>query len=333
LLNAGRDGGTLTAKSSREAAWAAKALKPYGIGIQEVVKDFIARKKRDDRSITVINAVDECIDHKRKNGASDLHLQTLTHKLASFTKKFGKRLISDINTKEINQWLHSLTHAPVTRRGYRAVAVGLFSWAEKQGYCESNPASRTDPPKLKKNREPDIFTPKQLRILLNNTPSELIPVIAIQAFAGLRPGEAQSLDWADIDRLGKTISVDPIGKKGASHRHVPISPTLLAWLKPFTQSSGSIIPSNFAFKMKSFRKNLREKKKINHVQHILRHSYASYAMAEKQDSAEVSFLLGHSDKDTLFSHYRTRVTKEEAKQWFSTKPEKGRKIIPFKAAV
>ena len=334
VTNAGRDGSALTVSASREAAWAMNALKPYGVGIRKVAEDYITRRLAEDKSISVSDAVEECIEHKHKNGASASHLQTLKFKLSGFTKNFGKRYISDISTKEISRWLNGLTYAPVTRRGYRAVVRGLFSWAEKQGYCEGNPAALTDPPKLKKNREPDIFTPEHLRILLNKTPKELIPVTVVQAFSGLRPGEAGNLDWRDIDRLKKRISVDPIGKTGASHRYVPISPTLLAWLRPFKQKRGDIIPTNYINKIKAFRKALREDKDnpINHVQHTLRHSFASYTMAKIGDAGKVSLLLGHSDKDTLFQHYKKRVTKAEAKKWFGTIPEKGKKIIKMEGA-
>ncbi len=51
----------------------------------------------------------------------------------------------------------------------------------------------------------------------------------------------------------------------------------------------------------------------------LRHSYASYRLAEIKDAARVALEMGNSPS-MLFRNYRELVTEEQAKQWFSVMP-------------
>ena len=52
----------------------------------------------------------------------------------------------------------------------------------------------------------------------------------------------------------------------------------------------------------------------------LRHSFASYRLAEIQNANQVALETGHTVK-VLFSNYRELVTPDEAKAWFSIAPE------------
>jgi hypothetical protein len=57
-------------------------------------------------------------------------------------------------------------------------------------------------------------------------------------------------------------------------------------------------------------------------QNALRHSYASYRLAENQDAAKTALELGNSPQ-MLFKHYRELVTADAAKKWFELMPVKG----------
>jgi len=54
----------------------------------------------------------------------------------------------------------------------------------------------------------------------------------------------------------------------------------------------------------------------------LRHSFASYRLAQIQNANQVAMETGHSVK-VLFTNYRELVTPDEAKRWFEIAPNGG----------
>jgi integrase len=71
---------------------------------------------------------------------------------------------------------------------------------------ESNPIGAIDKVKLV-DKAPEILTPEQLFRLLSAAPFDLLPLLAIQAFAGLRTEEAMRLDWSEVDQVRGHITV------------------------------------------------------------------------------------------------------------------------------
>ena len=52
----------------------------------------------------------------------------------------------------------------------------------------------------------------------------------------------------------------------------------------------------------------------------LRHSFISYRVADIQNVAQVALEAGNSP-GMIFGHYRELVTADDAKEWFSIKPQ------------
>ena len=59
---------------------------------------------------------------------------------------------------------------------------------------------------------------------------------------------------------------------------------------------------------------------------LLRHSYASYRLADVQDASKVSLEMGNSP-NVLLRDYRELVTPTQAKEWFTVLPEEPEKMI------
>jgi hypothetical protein len=60
----------------------------------------------------------------------------------------------------------------------------------------------------------------------------------------------------------------------------------------------------------------------------LRHSYASYRLADIKDAARVALEMGNSPS-MLFRNYRELVTEQEAKGWFSVLPSAKKSPVPM----
>jgi len=329
IVNRGREAAALHDSVAKDAAWAVKALKPYNATLRDVVADYIQRRQSAEKSSLIDEAIDEFIDMKKAAGKSVRYIGDLRYKLHKFADDHGGLLLSEITPMTLDQWLEGLGVAPVTRNGFRRVLAVFFEWGGKRGYCdrEQNPARATEIATETPKRVP-IFTAGELRVILDTVPAELVPVIALGAFAGLRPEEIRRLDWKAIDLLRKRIDIDAGVSKTAAHRYVPISQTLFQWIQPYAKSGGKVAPANLYRRLWNFHLILAEKDEKNGrpaviwKHNALRHSFASYSLAKEEDAARVALWLGHASPSMTFKHYRERVTPEAATEWFDVLPEK-----------
>ena len=126
-----------------------------------------------------------------------------------------------------------------------------------------------------------ILTVDETERLLENAPAELVPYIAIGAFAGLRRAELERLDWKEVDLQSDLIEVTASKAKSARRRFVRIQPNLAKWLQPYVQAAGNVTPPNYRELLDS----AREAAGIHEwPQNALRHSFASYHLAKFKDT-------------------------------------------------
>src|SRR5262249_54649857 len=177
-------------------------LAKYGETIFDAVEfrvDHLERVRR--HGITVTQLTDEILEAKRRDGRSEVYLRDLRYRFNRFVQDFGTRPIAGITVDELDNWLRALPYSPQSRANYRNIIGLLFSHAESRGIIERNLISRTAKPKLV-NRPPEIFATDELRALLdaaNHVAADVVPMLAIGAFAGLREAEIQRLDWSEVD--------------------------------------------------------------------------------------------------------------------------------------
>lgn len=332
IANHGRKVAGLREEAKKEAEWALAELAPYGVTLREVVEGYVEARKQRARSEIVSEAIPEFLESREKLEVSTRYLGELRAKLARFADTFGDRHLSDIATPDLDAWLEGLGVAPVTRNGFRRVLKVFFEWGRKRGYCVENVAKDTEKAKEKKPRPP-IFTPGELRVILDHAPANLVPVLALGAFAGLRPEEIRRLDWEKVKlglKAGPRIEIDAETSKTATHRYVPVNPTLKEWLQPIAKATGPVAPPNLYRRLWNFHKTLAEKDEekgrpaVEWKHNALRHSFASYSLAQEEDAARVALWLGHASPTMTFQHYRERVEEEAATEWFSVSPKKKR---------
>ena len=202
----------------------------------------------------------------------------------------------------------------------------FFSHAVTLGYAVSNPAQNTA-----KAKEPDappgILTVTQAANLLENATPEMLPYIAIGLFAGLRRAELERLDWRDIHFDGEQlIEVTAAKSKTARRRFVKIQPNLREWLAPVRKHFGKITPDNFVKEFDA----LRVAAEItNWPDNALRHSFASYHLAQFRAAAALALEMDHTDSGMIFGHYRQLVRPKEAARYWSIRPATSKKIVRF----
>ena len=134
----------------------------------------------------------------------------------------------------------------------------------------------------------------------------LVAYLAVGLFAGVRPMEIERLHRSDIKPAHIEIKANKA--KTRRRRLVTISDNLQEWLS----LGGEFAPNN---KRKRLSRIL-EAAGLSLSPDIMRHSFASYHLAEHQSAEKTALEMGHRDTKMLFEHYRELVTKEDAKRYW-----------------
>ncbi len=329
LLNQGREGIEFPSSLRVMAQDCQFRLQQRGKTITDATAHYLQHLDAIAKSCTVEALVAELLKVRKADGASARYLQDLTSRLKRFAKDFGARLVAEIKTQEVDEWLRGLAVAPVTRNNFRRVLGVMFGFATGRGYASHNAAAAAAKAK-QIDSEVGILTVPQTAKLLESASAALVPFIAIGAFAGLRPEELTRLSWDEIDLEANLIEVKARKSKTARRRHIKIQPNLVKWLMGHAKATGQVAPTNLRKEIKIARERAGISDWPNNA---LRHGFASYHLAKFRDAAALALEMGHTDSDMLFAHYRQLVKPRDAARYWNIVPTaKSTKIVPFAQA-
>jgi integrase len=290
--------------------------------------DYLERIRRCN--VTVAELAKEVLEAKHKDGMSAIYIADLKKRFATFCADFGNRPIAAITVEELDNWLRNLNCGPKSRANYRANIGVMFSYAERRRVIDSNPVLRTAQPKLV-DKPPEIFSVDELAALLSAASKrapDMVPMLAIAAFAGIRDSEIKRLDWSEVEQKRGHIEVKASKAKSARRRIVEMQPNLREWLRPFAKLTGPVVPVNARKKLDLI---CEATKLARWARNGLRHSFASYRLAAIQDAPRVASELGHTSPKMLYSTYRELVLPEEAERYWQIRPDKAANVVAFSA--
>jgi integrase len=311
-------------------------LEPFGATIRDAVNFYLPHLSALKRTKTAAELVDELLKVKEADGASERYLSDLRSRLTQFSDSFDGKPVAEITVPQIDEWLRSLADretgkrlSPVTRNNFRRVLIVAFNFAKENGYCVGNPAERSAKAKVIETAV-GILTIDQTARLLESAPAELVPYVAIGAFAGLRRAELERLDWKEVDLQSGLIEVTASKAKSARRRFVKIQTNLAKWLQPYAQLSGNVTPPNYRELLDA----ARERAAITDwPQNALRHSFASYHLAKFNNAAALALELGHTNSNLVFQHYRQLVKPKQSERYWKIVPAvAGKKLVQFATA-
>jgi integrase len=306
-----------------------------GVSILQAAREYAKRHSGEVTSKTVQQVVDEFMAAKRGGRATRIrgsgrivsgrYLDDLERKLKALAGRFHC-LIGAVSGHDINDFIHGLDVEGRTKNNYRQAINILFEFARKEKYLPRDHAVMDEVEEAAEaDFEIEIFTPDEVGKLLKHAPDNLLPVLAIGAFAGLRTSEIERLDWQDVKFDAGCVVVQKgkvRTKRGRARRIVPMLPNLKAWLKKVAKESGPVWPhsSPYLFELQS---RVAEDAKVPWKHNALRHSFISYRVAMVKNVDQVALEAGNSP-EMIFEHYRELVTAEAAKGWFSVVPKAAR---------
>ena len=236
----------------------------------------------------------------------------------------------DITYEALELFFVSLNHLhPKSRNHFREVMRGILNYCVDRSWLDREASRRLD--SLLKNESapgaaPQIFTPLQFRLILNNADPELLPMMVIGGFAGVRSAEIRRLRWENIWGRESSVEVEPHQAKKRRRRLVERLPALESWLEPYRLKAGLIWEKNASCYDKRYR-HLKESLGINiDGKNLLRHSFGSYRLAMLENVGKVSLEMGNSP-EIVFSNYRELVERSAAEEFFSIHPESSKNKI------
>ena len=293
----------------------------------------------------VSDVVEELAKVKEARNASARYLSDLRGRLDKFADAF-QRNACDIRTEDIQTWLDGLKSAKGVKMAnasyahYRQILRLFFSFAVARGYAIDNPVAGVEKVKVKRGAT-QIFSPVEIQRLLAVADAKFLPALAIGAFAGLRSAEVERLAWEDIDLARRHIVLNAEKSKTAARRLIPISDNLAAWLADYAESKGKVWRGGWLYKAQQDcaaatrveaddEKGIKVQAPVKWKQNALRHSYASYRLAQTQNAAQVALECGNSAQ-MIFQHYREVVTSGDAQRWFNVKPDAPANVLPMNA--
>lgn len=228
--------------------------------------------------------------------------------------RFGSKLLSDITTKEIESWLLGMTYedgskglSQRSKKRHFTYTMQIFSAAKKKELITMNPVTNVEARLFEsEDEEPEILTVEEVRRLLKVACPETKPLFAIAAFAAIRWSEIKKLEWGKHIKLDENeITVIAGTAKTGSRRVVTILPTLAAFLAPYRDGTGSVLPRVYEARRPSTDRFDRLRRKVVKVaglypwkQNCLRHSFISYLLAIRQDASYVAYQAGNSPAKT-----------------------------------
>ena len=301
----------------------------YGKTIGDAIEFYLKHLADSLRSIPISQLASEYLAHKAQLGLSAVHQTDLRNRFEQFCAKYGDTGTRTLTSKQVQEWLYGLKLSHQSVNNYRSRLGALFGFGVKKGYVDHNPIDDIDKKKVV-DRPPEIYSVDDLARLLDSSPPELVPLVALGAFAGIRTAELLKLEWKDIDVARGKVNISTAKSKTAARRNITMEPCLKAWLAPYGPSATGPIFEGNVYAFLHLLRTACKAAGIKPAKNGLRHSFCSYHIAKYENAARLALDMGHTTTKLIFSNYRELVTPEEAERYFNIfPPAQAENVVPM----
>jgi integrase len=311
---------------AQEILGAARGGKVERLAIdEEEYAEFLLWKAQRKPAAAVSQLVPSFLKSRENKGRTAATVRELSSTLLPFAKEFPGP-ISALKRDQVEKWLDGRKVGPRRWNNMRAAICALHHYARRDGYLSADltPVERIERRAVAVNIE--TYSPGELERLLAVTPLEWIPLIALGAFCGLRPEEISpdprnggwkpGLAWENVLWAKGKIDVPAKVSKVRRRRFATLTDAAAAWLAPWRQSSGPVVPKRDYHRLTGA---WTKAAGIQWKDNGLRHSYASYRLAVIPDVGALALELGNSPT-MIFRHYLDLKHEDEAQRWFGIRP-------------
>jgi integrase len=250
--------------------------------------------------------------------------------------RWGERVITDVQPRDVELWLASLSLAPKSKAEVRASLGRLWDFAMWSGNVpvQRNPMSLVMVRGASKRlKQPLSLTAEEFQRFAIELREPFRTAALLCVSLGLRISECLALKWSDVDWLNGALLVQRgivLGrvdetKTEGSRRALTLAPEILSALKSWKTSTqfGTAndwvfsspsqlgrLPWSYTWTWKMFQDAAVAAGLETFGTHTLRHSYRSWLDAVGTTIAVQQKLMRHADIRTTMNVYGTVVTDE-----------------------
>lgn len=235
--------------------------------------------------------------------------------------EFGQEDVSTITAKEIEKYItrFAKTRSKKTVITQRQIIRQILNKAQREGYIQFNPAESVLLPKNLPQEKRHAPSPEQIKKIKDNVSDEFGLFAYLIYYTGCRRGEALALQYDDIDREAKMISISKsvyyVGTKPnikspkteSGERVVPLLKALEDYLPKrkhgyIFSDDGGKSPLN-DHRLTGLYNRYCKRTGVSVTPHEIRHGYATALHESGVDFKTAQRLLGHAQLSTTMDIY------------------------------
>jgi integrase len=250
-------------------------------------------------------------------GRSKDHVRHVDKRLLRLMRECGWQSLREATPESFLRWRTGQKQAPKTINEYHAALSALFTWLRKQGRAEVNPfevISKIDTRGKERIRR-RALSDAEAQALLSSVPESRRIVYLFALHTGLRRGEIDKLQWADVKLNDATSSVRvrPEINKNRKDQLLPLHSEMVAVLKaskPEVVAANAPVFLGGAPTMKEFRADIKaagipwvDERGHRIDFHALRTSYITRLQRSGVSPREAMELARHSDMRLTMKTY------------------------------
>ena len=220
-------------------------------------------------------------------------------KIAATVKELSSVLkgpVARVEPLTVDRWLKTLGGSETSRAMWFRYARMFFRWCCRMRFIDRSPLDGLRPPRATPGR--NILTPDQMKMLLQAPMSDdVMALVLLGGFAGLRTVEVARMSWEDIDTKTKQIHVRPEVSKqhdGMLQRIVDMTEPLVKRRKFFDGKKGRIVTGSMEALYERRRKVALALGWEGWPDNALRHSFATYHLGRCGNPGLTAYQMGHT---------------------------------------
>jgi integrase len=311
------------------------ALEPFGKSLADAVefyKEYLLLEQAKGNSQNIKTLVElwwkEKFNKKRK-ALRQATIDDIQETGQLLKKNFGDLKVLEASKKHFEDYLYNLNAGQRRRFNLRSRFSQFFNWCIHEHELPiKNPLEKIviEVPE----KEVPIFTPSEAENLLKlcqKSFPQLLAYHAVSLFGGLRPSEAEFIEWDDVHLEEKQIKVRAEISKTKDTRIFTMHDTLAAWLNSVHGVKfGRILQtSNTRGDFEKFRSELGFKIGKQNPngkkwpEDILRHSFGTYWLRIYNNKPHLAEIMGNSPS-IIKKHYKAIVSESDARKYWAVLP-------------
>lgn len=270
--------------------------------LRRVVSEGVEALRRQERTVTVREAVQACVEFKAKY-VRPATLRDLRHFTARMLRVegFGERPLRAVGVQECRYVLEAAFGASrhSFRKG-RAIMHGLFAFGYRREWCGAeNPVDHIDPPHVEEREIVPLRVDEVERLFRATERPEHADMrlsVYLMVYCGVRPAEVERMRPDDVDLGAGVVRVRSLCSKTGGGRVIPLRKAgLLRHRKLCIR-----IPHRWQERWRSLRRAAGFR---CWVPDVLRHTFASYHAARFGNLPQLQAEMGHGDLSLLRTRY------------------------------